>query len=121
MENIELLKFDFQNQKKKLQSLIIEYQDKIKEYYKWRDHYAILQHQFQNKQQMAVQKKIPKYVVTHLNMEKERFQELVKREIAELIAEELVKSNSIEISIKDNKIDGEDEFTISAYFEYIKS
>ena len=121
MENQEIQKFDFENQKKKLQSLVIEYQDKIKEYEYWKDHYAILQHQFENKQEMSVQKRIPKYVVTHLHMEKERFDELVKREIAQLIAEELVKSNSIEIQITDNQIYGEDEFTISAHFQFIKS
>jgi hypothetical protein len=110
-----------ENEKKILQSLIIEYQGKIKEYNYWKDHYAILKHQFENKQQMSVQKKIPKHVVTHLQMEKQGFDTVVKREIAQLIAEELVQSNSIEIQITDNQIYGEDNFTISTYFEFIKS
>jgi len=117
MENKEIEKFDFENQKKKLQSLIIEYQDKIKEYQHWKDHYTILKHQFENKRVMSFQKRIPKYVVTHLQMEKNRFEKMVKSEIAQTIAEELVNSNVIEILIVEKHEN--DEFEISTCFEFL--
>lgn len=121
MQNEEIQKYDFENKKKLLQAIIEDYQSKIREMQVYKDHYHVLKHQFENKQQMSVQKRIPKYVLTHLHMEKDKFDDLVKREIAQLIAEELVKSNSIQIQVTDNEIYGEDELTISTHFEYIKS
>lgn len=122
MENEEIQKYDFENKKKILQAIIEDYQSKIREIRLWKDHYHVLKHQFENKQQMSVQKRIPKYVLTHLHMEKDNFDDFVKREIAQLIAEELVKSNSIEIQITYNGIYGvSEEVTISTHFEYIKS
>jgi hypothetical protein len=117
MENKEIENFDFENQKKKLQSLIIEYQDKIKDYQYWRDHYAILKHQFENKRVMSFQKRIPKHIVTHFQIENDRFEKMIRTEIAQTIAEELVKSNLIEILIVEKAEDN--EFEISTNFQFL--
>jgi hypothetical protein len=104
---------------KHLQMLIEDYQQKIKDYEYWKDHFAILQHQFQNKEEISVQHRIPKDYVQHLGLDTEKFTDMCKIEIARKIADHLIKSNSIEIIISENNIYGGNHYEIGCNFTFI--
>lgn len=104
---------------KHLQMLIEDYQNKIKDYEHWKDHYHILQHLHNNRREMSVQHRIPKDYVEHLGLDAERFKEMIKIEVARKIAEELVKSNLLEITVTQNSIYGGNEYEIGCHFAFI--
>ena len=95
---------------KHLQMLIEDYQLKVKDFNHWKDHYLVLQSQFNAKQEVCIQHRIPTYYIPHLQYGSEEFKEFIRIEVAKKLATELVKH--IQILSGRNNTNGEDCYEI---------